>query len=123
MKKKVKPTIVHAYNETFKQNYYLVTRCTHRELLGVIMRQSEVHPDQESMRPFMDENRIPAATTVWIPATSQIFIWLRDSSDITSLVHECVHAVQYTLDHRGVNDRETSAYLTEYLFRKFMEKI
>ncbi len=44
-------------------------------------------------------------------------IWLR-RDDKPTLVHEIYHAVKYILDFAGVNDQETGAFLTEYLFKE-----
>lgn len=117
MKKKVKPTTIHVYNKTFKQNYYLFTRGSMQDYYAYIYKQSCVL----SENPDLDEN-IAGKTTI-TTATNQIFIFLRDSSDLYSLIHECVHAVQYTLKLRGIDDMETEAYMVEYLMRELWEKI
>ena len=47
-------------------------------------------------------------------------IWLR-RFDIPTLAHEIYHAVKYILDFAGVDDHETGAFLSEYLFREAMK--
>lgn len=52
-----------------------------------------------------------------------IYIWVRSTSDLGVLVHECIHAANYCLSDRGikadaVND-EPTAYLAQWLFDKF----
>jgi hypothetical protein len=46
-------------------------------------------------------------------------IWVRELSAHV-LAHEIYHCVKYILDWAGVNDHETGAFLTEYLFRESM---
>ncbi len=49
-------------------------------------------------------------------------IWLR-RYDIPTIAHEIYHAVKYILDFTGVDDHETGAFLTEYLFKEAIKLI
>ncbi len=42
-------------------------------------------------------------------------IWIREFN-LPVLAHEIYHATKYILDFAGVDDHETGAFLTEYLF-------
>lgn len=117
MKKKIKPTTLWFYNELFRQNYYFFTRGSLQDYYAYIYKQSCVLNEN----PNLDEN-IGGVTTI-TTATNQIFIYLKDSSDLYSLIHECVHAVQYTLKLRGIDDMETEAYMVEWMVKQIWEKI
>ena len=54
-----------------------------------------------------------------------IRIYLRDSTDIRTLVHECMHCVEYILETRWIDDKnhETWCYLLDYIVGKFCEKV
>jgi hypothetical protein len=51
-----------------------------------------------------------------------VIIWIRKKSDMASLVHECVHAANFTLDAINADptfeNDEPQAYLVEAIFRK-----
>jgi len=57
------------------------------------------------------------------PHPETVIIWT-ESNYPTNLVHECVHAANYTLESRGVksdfNNDEPQAYLVEWIFAKAM---
>lgn len=54
---------------------------------------------------------------------SQAVVWVEDSGDLGSLVHELYHVVQDFLKHITSSDEETGAYLIQYLFREATRRL
>lgn len=50
-------------------------------------------------------------------------IWIWDSKDIRSLVHECNHAVNHILEIRDIKDEECHCYLLDYIVWKYILKL
>jgi len=55
-----------------------------------------------------------------------ISIWVPDKKDLSAVVHECVHAANFTLESRGVkpcfDNDEPQAYLVQLIFNKATKK-
>lgn len=50
-------------------------------------------------------------------------VWIRDSSNLSTLVHEFHHTVTFTTKKLGIKDEETQAYLQEYLLKQVCAKL
>lgn len=107
----------HYYCEMFGMNYYF--------LIGWPAERAAKYLKKY----FKYEGEFDAAgkTVLFgIGGSSGIAIWTKPGDRIKDvLVHECVHAANFTLNHVGVeacheND-ETLAYLTGLIFKKALE--
>jgi len=49
-------------------------------------------------------------------------IWLR-RWDIPIFIHEVYHIVKYIIDDKSIEDHETGAYISEFIFQKTLNKI
>ena len=45
-----------------------------------------------------------------------------DREGVGDLVHELHHIVEIQCEYKGIDDRETKAYLMEYYFKEFLKK-
>jgi hypothetical protein len=50
-------------------------------------------------------------------------VWIEDSADTSSLVHELYHVTAHVLSHIVSNDEETGAYIQSYLFREALLRL
>lgn len=62
------------------------------------------------------------ATTQLIKNRRIRLIWLKEY-DVYNLIHEIVHVVDHIFNTRGIDDTETRAYLTEFIFKGLSEGI
>ena len=83
-----------------------------------------------NLRKFLDEEEIlPPGLVLDIDTASGIntvFVILRGTPKTVAnetIIHEMVHAMQCTCDFMGIKDRETEAYMVEYLCHKLFERI
>lgn len=94
------------------------------------MEESEAKEFSKEIRKCLEnEEFLPLGLTLDIPLSTgarDIFIifegtpkTLKDSV----VVHELYHATRHICHSRGVDDEETEAYMLEYLYEKFKEKI
>lgn len=49
-------------------------------------------------------------------------VWICDNATEVALVHEIYHSTSWVLEHFGVKDEETGAYIIAYLYRKSIER-
>lgn len=78
---------------------------------------------KELKRRNFAENLTPEQFEIGNGVTCQDFIWLRHKDDYPSLVHENYHVVQNLKKYYGFDDEETEAYISGYLFEKYIDKI
>lgn len=46
-----------------------------------------------------------------------------DNLNLGVFIHEIVHAVSYIMQHHDIQDQQSRAYLTQYIFEEFMKFI
>lgn len=92
------------YSELYKQEYYYLHKWTKQEVEAV----------------FGPMQKFAGGVTMEI--NGQVIIWIEDINNggISDLVHECIHAANFTLLSRGIkvnakND-EAHAYLAQWIF-------
>jgi hypothetical protein len=89
--------ILHIYDFTYRQNYYFIPAKTHKEYQDICWKQLKCKVEDKKyevgggFNVFMHGKK---------EATEVCYIWANNKRDI---VHECFHAVSYTLRHRGIN--------------------
>lgn len=49
-------------------------------------------------------------------------VWICDNATEVALVHEIYHSTSWVLEHFGIKDEETGAYIIAYLYRKSIER-
>lgn len=49
-------------------------------------------------------------------------VWICDNATEVALVHELYHSTSWVLEHFGIKDEETGAYIIAYLYRKSIER-
>jgi hypothetical protein len=95
--------ILHIYDWTYRQNYYYIPAKTHKEYWDICKKQLKCDVSSKKKETgggfnVFEQNK-----------TEVCFIWAKEKRDI---VHECFHAIDYTLRSRGVvlDDNSTEAY-------------
>lgn len=113
----------HIYCETYLENIYFCPGFTQSELKEFVDNQFEIDFQIDV------SGKHGMATMVSSEACGGVIIWLEKGSltpkDISFLVHECLHAVNMILSHRGVvgsyDDDEVQAYLLGWVVKKCLE--
>lgn len=78
---------------------------------------------------LIDETMSAGAWTALLvaPGWCQTVMALPEDVDLSTIVHECVHAAYILLDHIGIEltpmNHEPLAYLTDYLFEEVAKKV
>jgi hypothetical protein len=110
--------ILHIYDFTYRQNYYFIPAKTHKEYREICKKQlrNDIAPrDKETGGGFNVFNYRKDKTEV-------CYIWASSKRDI---VHECFHAISYTLRNRGINltddSDEAFAYSIGFLADEIMK--
>lgn len=104
--------ILHIYDFTYRQNYYFIAAKTHKEYKEICLR--ELRNDVGNKHKEMGGGFNVFACGK--EKTEVCYIWAKSKRD---LVHECFHAVSYTLRTRGLNltddSEEAFAYSLGFL--------
>ncbi len=50
-------------------------------------------------------------------------VWIRDSGDIETILHELSHLCDHVVEALGINDAETHAYIQGYIGGEFFKKM
>ena len=106
--------IVHHYNQTFKMNFYFCLGWRQDRYVSMMKRRFDINLQVNS--------RLAHTCPVSIGNELAVAVWISKDAHPAVLAHECLHAVNMTLLHRGVtadfeND-ELQAYFLEELLRK-----
>jgi len=115
--------ILHIYDFIYRQNYYFIPAKTHKEYQTICQKQLNCVIEDKKTETGGGFN----VYTQGKHKTEVCFIWANNKRDI---VHECFHAISYTLRHRGIplNDdtEEAFAYaigfLTEQIFNNLKSR-
>jgi len=112
--------ILHIYDWTYRQNYYYIPAKTHKEYMDICLKQLKVKIEPK-------QNETGGGFNVYTcgkEKTEVCYIWAENKRN---LVHECFHAVSYTLRHRGIplNDdtEEAFAYAIGFLADEIFKNI
>ena len=111
------------YDKVFKCQYRLYINCTYRQFVKAVT------PYVQDTSIFDDDEDTPALC-VDTPDGGIIMMVqefdYNNPESISSLVHECVHAMQHRLHNMcgvPIQDLETTAYYVGYLVNEFLTKI
>lgn len=98
-------SILHIYDFIYRQNYYYIDVKTHKEYWDICKRQLNCDVGSKETKTDGGFNVFKQGKD----KTEVCFIWAKEKRDI---VHECFHAIDYTLRHRGIplNDDTTEAF-------------
>lgn len=95
----------------YQLNYRLMMGCTAWEA-----------SEEVGIEGAFNEDRMGS---ILLTNTGNIYVWVRDSEDIPTMVHECVHAANAVFMVSGVkctaSNDEALAYLVEWFFCRMME--
>lgn len=99
------------HNDTYHQDYYFFP--------GFTEDQYEAFIRKTTPRYSINLTGVHGNTA---RTDTAIYIWLRTNTDYGALVHECIHAANYTLSDRGIkvdafND-EPTAYMAQWIYYK-----
>jgi len=105
------------YDDVYRVNYYVDCGATGSKLVDWFNENDTQH--------ILNWGGDEADGCSWNVLGYDQLIWVRKKSDIASLVHECVHAAQAVLVHRGIDCNEVGsepmAYYIQYVFNKCRE--
>ncbi len=103
--------VLHIYDFTYRQNYYYIPAKTHKEYREICLKElnCKIEPkDKETGGGFN--------VFVHRSNTEVCYIW---ASNKRNIVHECFHAISYTLRSRGIkltdDSDEAFAYAIGFL--------
>jgi len=115
--------ILHIYDFTYRQNYYFIPAKTHTEYRKICKKElnNDIAPkDTETGGGFnvFDYGK---------DKTEVCYIWANEKRD---LVHECFHAISYTLRNRGIKLTDDSdeafayslGFLVDEIFKNWRNK-
>ena len=113
--------ILHIYDWIYRQNYYYIPAKTHKEYRDICWKQLKCKIEEK-------ETETGGGFNVFIQGKNQdtevCYIWANNKRDI---VHECFHAISYTLRHRDIplNDDtdEVFAYALGFLVDEILKNI
>jgi len=135
MKKNIKKSFTtNWFDPVYRMNYWLVVGLDLEEMKAFYFR---------TFKQTIDRDTTPGGSTLRVAYKNKrdgsdsegLVIWLPDWSDggaydVSTLCHECFHAMDWTLkscsvllDQKGVEWNEPHAYYIGYLVRKCMEEI
>jgi hypothetical protein len=110
--------ILHIYDWTYRQNYYYIRAKTHKEYREICEKELKCHIDIKQTETGGGFNVFEHGKD----KTEVCYIW---AADKRSLVHECFHAVSYTLRSRGIkltdDSDEAFAYSLGFLFDEIIK--
>lgn len=111
---------VHAfYSDIYKENFIFLPAFTQKQV-NLFTKKQKIDP--------IDISNCDGQT---ICSNDSIIIWSkfkdRSIESLSTLVHECVHAANMILDHKGIpmsleND-ESQAYLVEWIFENCLRAL
>lgn len=119
--------IAHIWEECYRADIYLLWPAT-PEQLSKFVRKKTGDADYDNTAEFGGR----CVEHVDGKNGQMLFIALRnwkrrDNYDLATLAHECFHATEYILRHRGFEfteaTSETFAYLFDSIFRRSLEKL
>lgn len=113
--------ILHIYDFTYRQNYYFIPAKTHKEYRDICWKQLKCKIEEKKTEKGGGFNVFMHGKN---QDTEVCYIWANNKRDI---VHECMHAISYTLRHRGLplNDdtEEAFAYAIGFLVDQIFSNI
>lgn len=111
--------ILHIFDFTYRQNYYFILAKTHKEYRDICLKElkCKIQPkDKETgggFNVFVHNN-----------STEVCYLWANCKRDI---VHECFHAISYTLRSRGIkltdDSDEAFAYAIGFLTSEIFDNL
>jgi hypothetical protein len=111
--------ILHIYDFTYRQNYYYISAKTHKEYQDICWKELKCKIEDK-------KDSVGGEFNVFTPHsnTDVCYIWAKEKRDI---VHECFHAISYTLRSRGIkltdDSDEAFAYALGFLVDEIFQNL
>lgn len=108
-----KKNIIHVYDETFKQNYYLLIGVSRKRYVEIVKKELKL--DVELPPPGV------CGRVTWVQINDICIpvIWTINKKP-SNVAHECFHAVAGALDDRGIKLSEDTSEVYAYSIERLM---
>lgn len=107
--------ILHIYDFTYRQNYYYIPAKTHKEYQDICWKELKCKIEDKGKSVGGGFNVFTHKSD-----TDVCYIWAKEKRDI---VHECFHAISYTLRSRGIKLTDDSDEAFAYAIGFLAEQI